>query len=67
MCKKKDAGPDEKNRVVKTDTPQQNVPDLMRRHNTPPIAKPKDSARTTLLNPDSSRELKHRQSDDSTV
>jgi len=37
MGKDKDAEPDEKKHVVKTDTPEKNVLDLIRRHNTPPI------------------------------
>ena len=39
MGKNKDGEPDEQNRVVETDTPEKNVLDVIRRHNTPPIGK----------------------------
>jgi hypothetical protein len=41
MRKDKDAEPDEQNQVVKTNGPEKNVLDLIRRHNAPPIAKSK--------------------------
>ena len=41
MGKNKDGEPDEQNRVVETDTPEKNVLEINRRHNTPPTTKRK--------------------------
>jgi hypothetical protein len=42
MGKDKDAELDEQNHVVNPNTPEKNVLDLIRRHNTPPITKRKN-------------------------
>jgi hypothetical protein len=41
MGKNKGAEPDEQNRIVETNTPEKNVLEINRRHNTPPISKRK--------------------------
>ena len=41
MSNDKNAEPDEQNRVVENDTPEKNVLEINRRHNTPPMTKRK--------------------------